>query len=68
MKVIEIKAGVIKRELMLLWVMLVVAFVMNVNAIVVHDGQWSKLVSQLHIVVLLTLFLYLLVLLIRLTL
>jgi len=66
MKDIVVKTGVIKRELMLLGVMFVVAFVMNVYAIVVHQGQWSELLSQLHIVVLLTLFLYALVLLIRL--
>ncbi len=65
MKEIVIKANVIKRELILLGVMFVVANLMNMYAIVIHDGRWSELLSQLHIVVLLTLFLYLLVLLIR---
>ncbi len=66
MKDIVVKASVIKRELILLGVLFFVAFLMNGLAIVVHQGQWSELLSQLHVVVLLTLFLYLLVLLMRL--
>lgn len=66
MKDIVIKERVIKRESILLLGMFVVAFLMNVYAIIVHDGKWSELVSQLHIVVLLVLFFYVLFLLIRL--
>jgi len=66
MKDIVVKASVIRRELILLGVLFLVAFMMNVYAIVVHQGQWSELLSQLHVVVLLTLFLYVLILLIRL--
>jgi hypothetical protein len=66
MKDIVIKERVVKRELILLLGMFVVAFLMNIYAIIVHDGNWSELVSQLHIVGLLTLFFYVLVLLIRL--
>ena len=66
MKDIVVRSRVIRRELMLLGVMFLVAFLMNVYAIVVHQGQWSELLTQLHVVVLLTLFLYVLVLLIRL--
>lgn len=66
MKDIVVRSRVIRRELMLLGVMFVVASLMNVYAIVVHQGQWSELLSQLHVVVLLTLFLYALVLVIRL--
>ncbi len=58
MKDVVIRAQAIKRELLLLVLLLVAAIVMNVYAIVVHEGQWSELISQLHIVVLLTLFLY----------
>jgi hypothetical protein len=66
MKDIVIKERVVKRELILLLGMFVVAFLMNIYAIIVHGGNWSELVSQLHIVGLLTLFFYVLVLLVRL--
>jgi hypothetical protein len=66
MKDIVIKGKVIRRELILLGMMLLVALLMNVYAILVHHGQWSELLSQLHVVGLLTLFLYVLVLLFRL--
>jgi hypothetical protein len=63
---VVIKTSVMKRELAFLGSMFVVAFLMNVYAIVVHEGLWSELVSQLHIVVLLTLFLYFFISLVRL--
>ncbi|GEM_PF-1604122 len=66
MKDFVIKAKVVKRELMILLGAFVLSFFSNIYAIIVHDGQWSELLSQLHVVVLLTLFLYFLVLLIRL--
>ena len=66
MKDIVVKERVIKRELVLLLGMFVVAFLMNVYAIIIHDGKWSELLSQLHIVLLITFFLYLLALLVRL--
>ena len=66
MKDIVVKEKVIRRELILLGMMFLVAILMNVYAIVVHLGQWTELVSQLHVVGFLTLFLYALILLIRL--
>ena len=66
MKDVVIRAQTIKRELLLLVLLLVVAFVMNMYAIVVHEGQWSELISQLHIVVLLALFFYVVVWIVRL--
>jgi hypothetical protein len=66
MKDIVVKEKVMRRELILLGILLLVALVMNVYAILVHEGQWSELVSQLHVVGLLTLFLYAFILFIRL--
>ena len=66
MKDVVIRAQAIKRELLLLVLLLVAAIVMNVYAIVVHEGQWSELISQLHIVVLLALFFYVVVWIVRL--
>jgi len=65
MKDIVIKAKVVKRELIILLGAFVLSFFSNIYAIIVHNGQWSELFSQLHVVVLLSLFLYFLVLLIR---
>ncbi len=65
MKDIVIKAEVVKRELLFLLAVFVLSFFLNIYAIIVHDGQWSELFSQFHIVVLLTLFFYLLSLLVR---
>jgi len=66
MKDIIIKAKVVKRELMILLSAFILSLFSNFYAIIFYDGQWSELFSQLHIVILLTLFLYFLVLLIRL--
>ncbi|TVQ73703.1 MAG: hypothetical protein EA363_02865 [Balneolaceae bacterium] len=66
MKDIVIKAKVVKRELMVLLAAFVLSFLLNIYAIIVYDGQWSELLTQFHVVILLTLFLYFLALLIRL--
>lgn len=66
MKNIIIKAEVVKRELIILLSVFVLSFFMNVYAIIVYSGQWSELLTQFHIVVLLTLFFYVLVLIVRL--
>lgn len=66
MKNIIIKAEVIKRELIILLSAFVLSFFMNVYAIIVYSGQWLELFTQFHIVILLTLFFYVLVLIVRL--
>lgn len=57
-KDIIIKEYVIRRELMLLGVLFLFSNLTNVYAIIVHQGNWSELASQFHVVGLLTLFLY----------
>jgi hypothetical protein len=57
-KDIIIKERVIRRELVLLGILFLTANLTNVYAIVVHEGQWSELLSQFHVVGILTLVLY----------
>jgi hypothetical protein len=59
-KDILVKEKVIRRELVLLGVMFLIANFSNVYAIIVHEGQWGELISQFHVVGILTLFLYVL--------
>jgi len=66
MKDLTIKASSIIRELLIFAGMLVAAFLTNVYAIWVHDGQWGELISQLHIVLLLSVVYYVLLVVIRL--
>ena len=58
MKEIRIKISSVLRELAIWLLMLILAFFTNVYAIMIHDGQWGELVSQLHIVFLLSFFYY----------
>lgn len=53
-----IKEKVIRREIVLLGILFLFANLVNVYAIVVHQGNWTELASQFHVVGLLTLFLY----------
>ncbi len=66
MKEIRIKYTSILRELAIWLLMLILAFFTNVYAIMIHNGQWGELVSQLHIVFLLSIFYYLVLGIIRL--
>jgi len=65
MKDLVIKGKWIKRELIVLLVLLLVSFVANAVGIVKHDTEWIEMLSQLHVVVLLTMALYVLTGLIR---
>ncbi len=66
MKDILIKASSIRRELLVYLTVFIVAFFSNVYAIIAYSGRWAELYTQLHIVFLLSIFLYLLLALIRL--
>lgn len=66
MKDITIKGSTITRELTILGVILLMAIVMNIYAIVAYNGAWSEVFTQLHLVLALTVVLYLLVALLRL--
>ena len=65
MSEINIKASTIIRELLILLGIFVFAFLLNVYAITQYDGQWSELVTQLHVVLYLTLILFVLISVIR---
>ncbi|MDI6400627.1 hypothetical protein QLX67_01380 [Balneolaceae bacterium ANBcel3] len=67
MKDIIIKASRIKREVFLWFLIFLAANILNVYAIIRYSGEWSELVTQLHIIVLLSVALYLAFSLIRLT-
>lgn len=66
MKDIVIKGKWIERELYILLLCLVVAFAVNIAGIAIHDTEWKELVTQLDVVVLLSLVIYLLAWVIRL--
>lgn len=66
MNEIKISVSSIKRELMILAIMFIIALFVNVYAIIVYGGQWIELISQLHIVIILSVLLYLLFALLRL--
>lgn len=66
MKDLVIKGKWIKRELIVLLVLLLVSVVTNAVGIIKHDTEWIEMLSQIHVVVLLTMVLYVLTGLIRL--
>jgi hypothetical protein len=66
MKDLVIKGKWIKRELIVLAVLFVSAVIINIIGIVKHGTQWIELLSQLHVVIILTLLLYVLLWLVRL--
>ncbi|MBN1388656.1 MAG: hypothetical protein JW965_09435 [Bacteroidales bacterium] len=66
MKDLVIKGKWIKRELIVLTVLFLSAVIINVIGIVKHDTRWIEMLSQLHVVFILTLLLYALLWLVRL--
>ncbi len=65
MKDITIRSSSIIRELLILLAMLIAAIFTNVYAIHTYDGQWGELLSQIHIVLILSVVYYLIVALVR---
>ena len=59
MKDLIIPSKRIKIELYKIIIFFVIANIMNLFSIIKFDTKWSELITQLHIVVLLTLFFYL---------
>ena len=59
MRDIRIRGTSATRELIIWLVLLLVAFFINVYAIVVHSGNWVELITQLHIVLAMSIVLYL---------
>ena len=61
MKDLVIKGSVVKRELRILLACFVVSMVLNVFYILKYKTSWAELIGQLHIVILLALFIYIVV-------
>ncbi len=66
MKDLVIKGKWIRRELIILAVLFLVAIITNVIGIIIHDTRWIEIISQIHVVLILTLVLYVLLWLVRL--
>lgn len=66
MRDIVIPAKTIRRELIILLVCLVSAFLLNVYSIIKYETAWRELYSQFHIVLAVWIVIYVLVLLFRL--
>ncbi|MFO7853199.1 MAG: hypothetical protein ACQERS_13720 [Bacteroidota bacterium] len=66
MKDLVIKGKWIKRELIILALLFITAIIFNITGIVKHDTRWNEMLSQLHVVLILTLVLYVLLWLVRL--
>ncbi len=66
MKDLVIKGNWIKRELIILATTFIFAFVVNVIGIMKHNTRWIELLSQLHVVIILMVVLYILLWLVRL--
>ena len=66
MKDVVIKGKWIKRELILLAVIFLMAMIINIIGIVKHDTRWIEMLSQMHVVLILTLLVYALIWLVRL--
>ena len=60
MKDIIIKPTHIRRELIILLICLVIAFILNIVSIIAYKTAWSELFSQLHYVLAISVALYLL--------
>ncbi|MEA1887211.1 MAG: hypothetical protein U9N72_08390 [Bacteroidota bacterium] len=66
MKDLVIKGKWIKRELIILAALFLAAVIANLIGIVKHDTRWIEMLSQLHVVLILTLVFYVLLWLVRL--
>lgn len=62
---IRIKGSSIKRELWIGFALLMLALGVNVYAIIIYDGHWSELFTQLHVVLILSVFFYVVAALLR---
>lgn len=59
MKDIIIKKEFVKREIIIWSVSFLVAFALNVYAIIKFNSSWSELITQIHIVFLISIIIYL---------
>lgn len=61
MKDIVIEKKLFLRELLILLTLFIVVNIVNIYSIIKYDTSWFELISQLHIVLIITLLLYLLI-------
>ena len=66
MKDLIIRGSSIKRELIIFAALFALSFILNIIGIIKHDTGWIELLSQLHVVFILTLVLYVLLWMVRL--
>lgn len=65
MKDIVIKNSILRKEIIIWLVSLVIAFAVNIYAIIKYNAQWSELLTQLPLVLLISILIYLLLFIIR---
>lgn len=65
MKDVIIKKETITSEIRLWIILFVISFILNAVAIVIYNAPWLELITQLHYVIILSLFLYCLLLVLR---
>lgn len=65
MKDIQIKSSSIKREIIICLILFAASNLLNGYAILLHDGTWSELITQLHVVLVVSVVLYLFLAMIR---
>jgi len=58
---IIIKRSVLRRELRLWLILLLCAIGINIYAIIIHEGHWIELITQFHIVFILSIFFYVII-------
>lgn len=61
MKDLVIKGKWIKRELIVLAVIFFISVIINMTGIIQHNTEWIEMLSQLHVVIILTIVLYALI-------
>ncbi len=60
MKDLHISGSTLVREFRIWFILLILALLTNVYAIIIHDGQWTELATQFHVVIILSVVYYLL--------
>ncbi|MFA7419243.1 MAG: hypothetical protein WCZ90_06105 [Melioribacteraceae bacterium] len=65
MEDIIIKKNTLKREITIWIISLVMAFVLNAYAIIKYDASWSELLTQIPVIILISVLIYLLLFVLR---
>lgn len=65
MKDIVITAKRLKKEVLLFTICFIIGIMLNIISIAIYKTQWKELITQLHVVLLVAIVLYILIVLIR---